>query len=67
MQTLLMWIGRVAGLAGFALCAVAFVARATNTWNLGSYNIGAILQAGVAGMLLGCLAYAAYLAERTPR
>lgn len=65
MDTLLIWIGRIAGLAGVALCAVAFVARAAHTWNLGSFNIGAILQAGLAGMLLGCLAYVARLAERS--
>lgn len=64
MHTLLMWTGRIAGLAGFLLCAVAFLARAANTWNLGSYNIGAILQAGLAGMLLACLAYLADIAER---
>jgi len=64
MHTLLIWIGRIAGLAGVALCAVAFVSRAANTWNLGSYNIAGIMQAGLAGMLLACLAYAADLAER---
>ena len=64
MHGLLIWIGRIAGLLGFLLCAVAFLSRAANTWNLGSYNIGAILQAGLTGMLLGCLAYAAHLAER---
>ena len=64
MHAMLIWIARIAGLAGFALCGVAFVARAANVWNIGSYNIGAILQAGLAGMLLGCLAYAAYVAER---
>jgi hypothetical protein len=41
-------------LAGVALCAVAFVSRAASTWNLGPYNIAAILQAGLAGMLLAC-------------
>ena len=64
MHAMLIWIARIAGLAGVALCAVAFLARAANVWNIGSFNIGAILQAGLAGMLLGCLAYAAYVAER---
>ena len=65
MNSLLIWIGRIAGLAGVILCAVAFVSRAAHIWNLGSFNIGAILQAGLAGMLLGCLAYAAHVAERS--
>jgi len=64
MDTLLIWIGRIAGIAGVALCGVAFVSRAVNTWTLGTFSIGAILQAGLAGMLLACLAYVAHLAER---
>ena len=64
MHGLLIWIARIAGIAGVLLCAVAFGARAANTWQVGGYPIGALLQAGVAGMLLACLAYLAYLAER---
>lgn len=64
MHALLIWIGRMAGLAGLALCAVAGVARLGNVWHVGSFTIASLLQAGLAGMLLGCLAYAAFLAER---
>ena len=64
MHRLLVWIARIAGIAGVVLCGVAFVARAANTWHVGSYPIGTLLQAGVGGMLLACLAYVAHLAER---
>jgi hypothetical protein len=64
MHGLLLWVGRVAGLAGAALCALAFVARLQNLWTIGGYSIGSILQTGMAGMLLGCLAYLAVVAER---
>ena len=64
MHSLLLWVGRVAGLAGIALCAAAFIARVQNIWSVGGYRIGSILQAGMAGLLLGCLAYLADLAER---
>lgn len=64
MQTMLILIARLAGLAGVALCAVAFVVRLTGTWTIGSVQVGSALQAGMAGMLLGCLAYCAALAER---
>ena len=42
MHGLLIWIGRIAGVAGVLLCAVAFVARAANTWHVGGYPIGTL-------------------------
>ncbi len=64
MEHLLLWIGRLAGLVGILVCAVAFSARITGTWNLGGFQVGALLQAGMAAMILACLAYSADLAER---
>jgi hypothetical protein len=64
MHHLLIWVARIAGLAGVALCGVACIARVMNVWMLGAYAVGALLQAGLAGMLLACLAYLADLAER---
>lgn len=64
MENLLLWVGRLAGLIGVVLCACAFVGRLTGTWSLGGFQIGTMLQVGIAGMVLGCLAYCANLAER---
>jgi hypothetical protein len=64
MSDLLLWIGRLAGLLGVLVCAVAFAARATNVWHLGGFQVSAVLQAGGTFMLLGALAYVAYMAER---
>lgn len=64
MENLLLWVGRLAGLVGVLVCAVAFVARVTGTWTLGGFQLGTVLQAGMGAMLLGCLAYIANLAER---
>lgn len=63
MQTLLLWIGRFAGFVGAIVCAAAAVARVTGTWSIGGFQVGTILQGGMAAMLLGCLAYCATLAE----
>jgi hypothetical protein len=60
----LLWVGRLAGLLGVLVCGVAFAARAASVWRVGSFQIGALLQAGVTFMLLGALAYVAYMAER---
>ena len=64
MENLLLWIGRLAGLVGILLCAAAFGVRFTGTWTLGGFQVGTILQAGMAAMILACLAYSADLAER---
>ena len=67
MEALLLWIGRLAGSVGFLVCVAAVLARITGTWKLGGMFAGTLFQAGVAAMILSCLAYCAYLAERKPR
>lgn len=64
MQDVLVWIGRLAGVAGVALCAVAVVARLIGAFWLGGFQVGTLLQVGVAAMVLGCLGYLAALTER---
>jgi len=63
MQTLLLWIGRLAGLLGAIVCAAAAIGRVMGTWSVGGFQVGTMLQGGMAAMLLGCLAYCATLAE----
>jgi hypothetical protein len=65
MQELLVWVGRLAGVAGVALCAVAVVARLVKAYWLGGFQVGTLLQIGVAGMVLGCLCFLAALTERS--
>lgn len=65
MGNLLLWIGRVGGVVGVILCAVAVVVRLRGEFNLGGFQVGTLLLAGMAAMLGGCLAYLATLAERT--
>ena len=64
MSKLLVWMGRVAGLAGVILAAIAVVARLSGWWHIGSLSVGTLLMAGAAAMVAGTLAYAASLAER---
>lgn len=63
MFRLLLWIGRIAGLVGVATAVCAVVLRASGLWFLGSMSLGTLLNAGVAAMVLGTLAYVASLAE----
>ena len=45
------------------LCVVSVVARAAGMFVIGSFQVGTLLQAGMAMMILGCLAYLAVLVD----
>ena len=64
MANLLLWIGRLGGLVGLAITVIAVVARLQGLFLLGGFQVGTLLLAGIAGMVAGCLGYAAALAER---
>lgn len=64
MNHLLIWIGRLAGLIGLAAVAGAVMFRAAGMWYLGGLQLGTLMNAGVAAMVLGIWAYVASLAER---
>ena len=63
MNNLLRWTGRSGGLIGVLLCVVSVVVRATGTFGVGGFQVGTVFQAGMASMILGCLAYLAVLVE----
>ena len=64
MEKLLLWIGRLGGIVGVILCAVALVARLRGVYNVAGFQVGTFLLAGVAAVLVGCLGYLAAIAER---
>jgi lipid-binding SYLF domain-containing protein len=64
MQTLLLWIGRIGGLLGVLVCAIAILMRLRGVYNFAGFQIGTLLLGGVAAMVVGCLGYAAAVAER---
>jgi hypothetical protein len=47
-------LGRVAGLLGLLLCAIAAVTRITGNFHLGPISADSLLSAGTAGMVAGC-------------
>ena len=63
MSNLLRWTGRSAGIIGVLLCAVSVVARVAGVWAVGGFQVGTVLQAGMAAMILGCLAYLVVLVD----
>jgi len=65
MNDLLLWVGRMAGVAGVLLCAVAGAARIGGHYWLGSFQVGTLLQVGMAIMIAGCLGFLAVLTQRS--
>jgi hypothetical protein len=63
MQTVLVWIGRFAGLLGVLLVILAVLRRVSGAYYVGGLQIGTVLQGGIAAILLGCLAYLIVLVE----
>jgi len=63
-ENLLLWIGRLGGAAGVVICAVAVLGRLRGVYNLAGFQIGTLLLAGIAAMVVGCLGYLVAIAER---
>jgi hypothetical protein len=64
MHAMMMWIGRGAGARGFVLTAAAVLTRLGGSFQLGTFQVTAVLQAGTAAMVLACLGYLVAIAER---
>ena len=64
METSLLWIGRLAGLAGVLMCLIAVGARLAGAFWIAGFQAGTLLQAGIAAMVLGCLAHLVVLTAR---
>lgn len=67
MRALCKWVARLAGLVGVAAIVVAVLARVAGAYWVGSFQVGTLLQAGMAATLLACLAYLVALAEGVDR
>ena len=65
MQGVLIWTARLAGIAGVLAMVFAVLVRLSGDFWFGGFQVGTILQAGMAVTLVGCLGYTAALVERT--
>jgi hypothetical protein len=64
MEIVLLWIGRLVGLAGVALCAWAIFNRLSGSYFAGGFQVGTLLQAGTAAMLAACFCLLLVLTNR---
>ena len=63
MEALLLWVGRLGGIAGILLSAGAAWLRFRGIYSFAGLQIGTLLLAGIAAMLVGCLGYLATMVE----
>jgi hypothetical protein len=54
MASILLWFGRIAGVAGLLLSAWAAVARLQGSYFAGGFQIGTLLLVGMTGMIIAC-------------
>jgi len=65
MHKLLLSIGRLAGVVGVLVAALAGTVRLTGRYELVGFEVGTLLIAGVAAMVFACLCFLVVLTSRT--
>ncbi|MDP2171383.1 MAG: hypothetical protein Q8J96_13265 [Rhodocyclaceae bacterium] len=60
----LLWLGRIAGAGGALLCFVSIAFRLLGEYWISGFQIGTLLQAGIAAMVFGCFCLLAMLTYR---
>jgi len=67
MDTLLLWVGRLAGLGGVVLCVWAVAIRVQGSYFAGGFQVGTLLLAGMTAILIACLCLLVVLTNRPRR
>lgn len=66
MDKLLLSLGRLAGVVGVLIVALAGTMRVTGSYALGGFDLGTLLIAGIAAMVFACLCFLTALTNGTP-
>lgn len=62
---LLRKLGRIMGVVGVLLCMAGVAARIGGAYYIAGFQVGTLLQGGIAAMVFGCLCFLAVLAHRS--
>jgi hypothetical protein len=65
MEAMLLWVGRGAGVLGMLVCLWAIVGRLSGSYFAGGFQIGTLLQAGMAALLVSCVCFLWLLTSKT--
>ena len=66
MESILLWIGRIAGIVGLAVSAWAAIARLQGAYFAGGFQIGTLLLGGMTGMIIACFCLLLALTMKRP-
>jgi hypothetical protein len=64
MEGILLWLGRIAGIAGLGLSVWAAAARLQGAYFAGGFQIGTLLMVGITGMIIACFCLLVVLTMR---
>ena len=64
MDDFLLWVGRLAGMVGVLISAIAGATRGAGVYALGNFQAGTLLLVGMAAMIAGCLCFLTVLTNR---
>jgi hypothetical protein len=64
METALVWLGRLAAIAGTLVLVVAVGFRASGRYFVGDLQVGTLLNVAMAGLLFACVCFLAVLTGR---
>lgn len=62
---ILLKLGRIAGASGVLLCILGVAVRLGGAYWIAGFQVGTLLQAGIAAMVFGCLCFLAVLTHRS--
>lgn len=63
-MSIVLRLGQLSGIVGALLCLVSVMFRLKGSYWLGGFQIGTLLQAGIAVMVFGCFCLLVTLTER---
>lgn len=64
-MNILLAVGRIAGVVGVLLCIVGAAVRLGGAFWIGGFQVGTLLQGGIAAMVFGCFCLLAVVTHRS--
>ncbi|MDP2828622.1 MAG: hypothetical protein Q8O37_08450 [Sulfuricellaceae bacterium] len=64
-MNILLAVGRIAGVVGVLLCIVGATVRLGGAFWIGGFQVGTLLQGGIAAMVFGCFCLLAVVTHRS--
>lgn len=60
-------LGQLSGIVGALLCLASVIFRLKGAYWLGSFQVGTLLQAGIAAMVFGCFCLLVVLVQQSQK